>query len=169
MDYTYQFEAHLREHRPSRLGQRLWWMPAAAGLGVVVADGIYLASAPFDQLSAALAGPLLILAALLFLLAWAVLSVADWTYPTEKRYREAEHAAACEARAYILAGRLTRGEHAAEAVRASAFGELQRGGPPRPRQHPAPETASRHRAEKPGVEPNRAASGDSLIPAGLSR
>jgi hypothetical protein len=30
MDYTYQFKDHLREHRPSRLGQRLWWVPAVA-------------------------------------------------------------------------------------------------------------------------------------------
>jgi hypothetical protein len=105
MDYTYQFEAHLREHRPSRLGQRLWWIPAATAVGLVIADGIYLAATPSDRLSAALAVPVLFIAALLFLLAWAALSIADWTYPPEKHYREAQHAAACQLRAYILAGR----------------------------------------------------------------
>src|SRR5947209_20231490 len=104
MDYTYQFEAHLREHRPSRLGQRLWWMPAAAGVGVVIADGVYLAATPSVQLSAALGGALPCIAAFLFLLAWAALSIADWTYPPEKYYREAQHAAASQARASILAG-----------------------------------------------------------------
>jgi hypothetical protein len=113
MDYTYQFEEHLREHRPSRLGQRLWLMPAAAGVGVVIADGVYLAATPSDQLSAALAVPLLFIAALLFLVAWAVLSIADWTYPREKYYREAHHAAASQARAYILAGRRAGGERPA--------------------------------------------------------
>ncbi len=110
MDYTYQFEAHLREHRPSRLGQRLWWLPAVAGAGVVIADAVYLAATPSDRLSAAVAVPLLFVAAFLFLLAAAALSIADWTYPLEKRYREAQHAAACQARAYILAGRRARGE-----------------------------------------------------------
>ncbi|MBV9367748.1 MAG: hypothetical protein JOY89_26200 [Solirubrobacterales bacterium] len=110
MDYTYQFEDHLREHRPSRLGQRLWWMPAAAGVGVVIAEGIYLAATPYGQLSAALAGGLPFIAALLFLVAWAALSIADWTYPPEKHYREAQHTAACQALAYILAGRRTRGQ-----------------------------------------------------------
>ncbi len=105
MDYTYQFEAHLREHRPSRLGQRLWWIPAVAGVGVVIADGIYLAATPSDRLSGALAVPLLFIGSCLFLLAWAALSIADWTYPPEKHYREVQHAAACQARAYILAGR----------------------------------------------------------------
>ena len=38
------------------------------------------------------------------------LSIADWTYPMEKHYREAQHAAASQARAYILAGRRARGE-----------------------------------------------------------
>jgi hypothetical protein len=108
MDYTYQFEAHLREHRPSRLGQQLWWMPAAAGVGVVIADGVYLAATPSGQLSAALGGALPCIAAFLFLLAWAALSIADWTYPPEKYYREAQHAAASQARAYILAGRRSR-------------------------------------------------------------
>jgi hypothetical protein len=42
MDDTYQFEDHLREHRPSRLGQRLWWVPAVAGVGVVIEGGVYL-------------------------------------------------------------------------------------------------------------------------------
>ena len=110
MDYTYQFEDHLREHRPSRLGQRLWWMPAAAGIGVVIADGVYLAAMPSGQLSDSLAVALPFIAALLVLVAWGALSIADWTYPTEKYYREAEHAAASEALAYILAGRRTRGE-----------------------------------------------------------
>ena len=110
MDYTYQFEDHLREHRPSRLGQRLWWVPAVAGVGVVIADGVYLATTPSDRLSAALAAPLLFVAALLFLVAWAALSIADWSYPPEKYYREAHHAAASEALAYILAGRRTRGQ-----------------------------------------------------------
>ena len=108
MDYTYRFEDHLREHRPSRLGQRLWWTPAAAGVGVVIADGVYLVATPSDQLSAALAAPLLFIAALLFLVAWAALSIADWTYPLEKHYREAQHAAASQAGAYILAGRRSR-------------------------------------------------------------
>lgn len=113
MAYTYQFEDHLREHRPSRLGQRLWWMPAAAGVVVAIAEGVYLASRPSDQLSAALAVTLPFIGALLFLVAWVALSIADWTYPTEKQYREAQHAAACQARAYILAGRRTRGERPA--------------------------------------------------------
>jgi hypothetical protein len=111
MDYTYQFEDHLREHRPSRLGQRLWWMPAAVGVALVVADGVYLAATPSDQLSAALAVPLLFISAFLFLIAWAALSIADWTYPLEKHYREAQHVAASRARAYIVAGRRARGEH----------------------------------------------------------
>jgi hypothetical protein len=110
MDYTYQFDAHLREHRPSRLGQRLWWVPAAAGVAVVIADGVYLAATPSDQLSAALAVALPFVAAFLFLLAWAALSIADWTYPPEKHYREAHHAAASQARAYILAGHRAPGE-----------------------------------------------------------
>ncbi|MBV9416290.1 MAG: hypothetical protein JO363_15015 [Solirubrobacterales bacterium] len=110
MDYTYQFEDHLREHRPSRLGQRLWWVPAAAGVGVVIADGVYLAVTPSRQLSAGLAVPPLFIAALLLLVAWAALSIADWTYPLEKHYREAQHAAASQALAYILAGRRARGE-----------------------------------------------------------
>ena len=105
MDDTYQFEAHLREHRPSRLGQRLWWIPAAAGVGVVIADGVYLAATPFGRLSAALGGALPCIAAFLFLLAWAALSIAEWTYPQEKFYREAQHVAASQLRAYVLAGR----------------------------------------------------------------
>lgn len=110
MDYTYQFEDHLREHRPSRLGQRLWWMPAAAGVGVVIADGVYLATTASGRLSAALAVAPPFIAALLFLVAWAGLSIADWTYASEKQYREAQHAAASQALAYILAGRGARGE-----------------------------------------------------------
>jgi hypothetical protein len=105
MDYTYQFEAHPREHRPSRLGQRLWWMPAVGGVGVIIADAVYIAATPSGQLSAALAVALPFIGAFLFLIAWAALSIADWTYPPEKHYREAQHAAACQARAYILAGR----------------------------------------------------------------
>jgi hypothetical protein len=113
MDYTYPFEAHLREHRPSRLGQRLWWMPAAAGLGVVIAETVYLATTPSGQLSDALAVALPFIGAFLFLVACIALSIADWTYPSEKHYREAQHAAAAQARAYILAGRRARGEHTA--------------------------------------------------------
>ena len=110
MAFTYQFEDHLREHRSSRLGQRLWWMPAAAGVGVAVADGMYLVSTPRGQLSAGLAYALPLIAALLLLVAWVALSIADWSYPAEKYYREAEHAAACQLRAYILAGRRARSE-----------------------------------------------------------
>jgi hypothetical protein len=110
MDYTYQFEDHLRDHRPSRLGQRLWWMPAAAGIVIVIADGLYLAATPSGQLSDALAIAPPFIAALLVLLAWAALSIADWTYPTEKHYREAHHVAASQVLAYILAGQRTRGQ-----------------------------------------------------------
>jgi hypothetical protein len=110
MAYTYQFEDHLREHRSSRLGQRLWWVPAAAGIGVAIADAVYLATTARGQLSTTLAYALPLLAALLLLVAWAALSIADWTYPTEKHYREAEHAAACQVRAYILAGRRARSD-----------------------------------------------------------
>src|SRR5215813_2934833 len=102
MDYTYQFQDHLREHRPSRLGQRLWWIPAAVGVAMVIADAIYLRSNSSSDASAALALPLLFGAALLFVVAWATLSIADWTYPREKQYREAQHAAASQVRAYIL-------------------------------------------------------------------
>jgi hypothetical protein len=110
MDYTYQFDDHLHEHRASRLGQRVWWMPAVAGVVVVIADGVYLAATPSDQLSAGLAVPLLFIAASLFIVAWATLSIADWTYPREKHYREAQHAAASKALAYIHAGARSRGE-----------------------------------------------------------
>ena len=110
MDYIYQFEAHLREHRPSRLGQRLWWIPAAVGVGVVIVEVIYLAVTPSGQLSPALGGALPCVAAFLLLVAWAALSIAEWTYPSEKHYREAQHAAASQVRAYILAGRRSRGE-----------------------------------------------------------
>jgi membrane protein implicated in regulation of membrane protease activity len=110
MDYTYQFESHLREHRPSRSGQRVWWMPAAAGVAVVVAEAVYLAATPLGQLSYALAVALPFIGAALFLVAWVALSIADWTYPSEKHYREVQHAAASQARAYILAGRRARGE-----------------------------------------------------------
>jgi hypothetical protein len=71
MNDTYQFEAHLREHRPSRLGQRLWWMPAAAGIGVVIVDGVYLAATPSGHLSATLAVALPFVGAFLFLVDWA--------------------------------------------------------------------------------------------------
>lgn len=108
MDYTYQFADHLREHRPSRLGQRLWWMPAAVGVGVVIAEGVYLAATASGQLSPAVGGALPCVAAFLFLVAWAALSIAQWTYPSEKHYREAQHAAASQVQAYILAGRRSR-------------------------------------------------------------
>jgi hypothetical protein len=111
MDYTYTFEDHLREHRPSRLGQQLWWIPAATGVGVAIADGVYLAATPAGQLSNALAVALPFVAAVLVLVAWAALSIADWTYPTEKHYREFQHAAASQALAYILAGRIAHGQH----------------------------------------------------------
>jgi hypothetical protein len=108
MDYIYQFEDHLREHRPSRLGQRLWWVPAALGVGVVIAEAVYVAATPSGQLSAVFGGALPCVAAVLFLVAWAALSIAEWTYPSEKYYREAQHAAASKLRAYILAGRRSR-------------------------------------------------------------
>jgi hypothetical protein len=113
MDYTYQFEDHLREHQPSRLGQRLWWIPATVGIGVAIADGVYLVATPAGQLSDPLAVALPFVAALLLLVAWAALSIADWTYPTERHYREFQHAAASQALAYILAGRRARSQHAA--------------------------------------------------------
>ena len=116
MAYTYQFEDHLREHRPSRLGQRLWWMPPAAGVALVIADGVYLADTRSGHLSVPLALPPPFIAAALFLVAWAALSIADWTYKSEKYYREAQHAAASTALAYILAGRRTRGEVADHAL-----------------------------------------------------
>lgn len=111
MDYTYQFEDHLREHRPSRLGQRLWWIPAAAGIGVAIADAVYLAVTPADQLFDALAVALPFVAAVLVLVSWAALSIADWTYPTEKYYREVQHAAAAQVLAYMLAGRRAQAQH----------------------------------------------------------
>lgn len=119
MDYTYQFEDHLREHRPSRLGQQLWWVPAAFGVGVVIAEALYLATTPFAQLSAALAVALPYVAAVLFLVAWAVLSIADWTYASERYYREAHHAATSQVLAYMLAGRRARGEHAVGPITAT--------------------------------------------------
>jgi hypothetical protein len=51
-----------------------------------------------------------LIAATLFLVASAALSIADWTYRSEKYYREAQYAAASKALAYIVAGRRTRGE-----------------------------------------------------------
>lgn len=110
MAYTYQFEDHLRQHRPSRLGQRLWWVPVAAAVVAVIADGAYLAATPSGQVSDALALALPLIAAVLLLVAWAALGIADWTYPAEKQYREAQRAAADQARAYILAGRRARDE-----------------------------------------------------------
>jgi hypothetical protein len=149
MDYTYQFEAHLREHRPSRLGQRLWWVPAAAGVGAVIAEAVYLRTTPTGQLSAVLGGALPCIAAFLFLLAWAALSIADWTYPSEKYYREAHHVAAGQARAYILAGRRSRGELPPpnEDSRAddTPMGATQRPSPLTPPS--SPEIASRSRDE----------------------
>jgi hypothetical protein len=149
MAYTYQFEDHLREHRPSRLGQRVWWMPAVAGIAIAIADGIYLAETSSGKPSVALAVAPLVIAATLFLVAWATLSIADWTYRYEKYYREAEHVAASRARAYILAGRRTRGEVAddpplpsqtrhrpAEAAVSTAAGS-----PPRPATSPEPAPA----------------------------
>ena len=97
MAYTYQFQDHLREHRPSRLGQRLWRIPAAAGVALVIADGVYLADTRSGHLSFPLAVPPLLIAATLFLVASAALSIADWTYRSEKYYREAQHAAASKA------------------------------------------------------------------------
>ncbi len=85
-------------------------MPAVAGVGVAIADGMYLAGTPHGQLSAVLAYGLPLVGALLLLVAWMALGIAYWTYPAEKHYREAEHAAACRARAYILAGRRARNE-----------------------------------------------------------
>jgi hypothetical protein len=145
MDYTYKFEAHLREHRPSRLGQRLWWMPAVAGGGLVIADGVYMVATPSGQLSSALAVAPLFIAALLCLLASAALSIADWTYASEKHYREAEHAADSQLRAYILAGRRARGELPTAPAqtpepRVTRSGSATR--PARPRQPPAPDIAS---------------------------
>ena len=113
MEYTYQFEDHLRERRASRAGQRLWWIPASAGVAVVIADGVYMAATPFGHLSAPLAAAPPFIAAFLFLVAWAALSIAEWTYPPEKHYREAQHGAASQAVAYILAGRRARAQHTA--------------------------------------------------------
>jgi hypothetical protein len=113
MDYAYKFEDHLREHRPSRLGQRLWWIPVTAALAAVMADAVYLATTPVGQLSDALAIAAPFVAALLLLVAWAALSIADWTYPMERHYREARHAAVSQAIAYIRAGRETRGRQSA--------------------------------------------------------
>ncbi len=77
---------------------------------MAITDGIYLAGTPHGQLSAPLAYALPLAAALLLFVAWVALSIADWTYAAEKHYREAEHVAACRARAYILAGRRARNE-----------------------------------------------------------
>ena len=92
------------------LGQRLWWLPAAAGVALVIADGVYLADTRSGHLSFPLAVAPLLIAAALFLVASAALSIADWTYRSEKYYREAQHAAAAKALAYIVAGRQTRGD-----------------------------------------------------------
>ena len=150
MDYTYQFEAHLREHRPSRLGQQLWWIPAAAGVCTVITEAVYLVATPSGQLSAVLGGALPCIAAFLFLLAWATLSIADWTYPSEKHYREAHHAATIQARAYILAGRPSRGEppppNRDPRIDETPVSPTQRTSPLTPR--PSPQTTSRMRDEK---------------------
>ena len=104
MAFTYQFEDHLREHRSSRLGQRLWWVPAAAGVGVAIADGMHLAGTPYGQLSAVLACALPLIAALLLLVDWVALSVADWTYPAEKHSgRQSTSRTAGRARTFSLA------------------------------------------------------------------
>jgi hypothetical protein len=105
---TYQFADHLREHRPSRLGQRLWRIPLAGAVGVVIADGVYMGAKHSTHLSVAVAAGLPLIGALLLLVAWAALSIADWTYPAERRYWEALQAADQQARDYILAGRHTR-------------------------------------------------------------
>jgi hypothetical protein len=63
-----------------------------------------------------LAVPPLLIAGTLFIVASASLSIADWTYRSEKYYREAQHAAASKALAYIVAGRRTRGEIADDAL-----------------------------------------------------
>jgi hypothetical protein len=147
MDDTYQFEDHLREHRPSRLGQRLWWVPAVAGVVVVIEGGVYLAATPSGQLSAALAILPPLIAGLLFLVASAALSIADWTYPSEKHYREAQHAANSKALAYILAGRHAREQHTAAPVKPTGLVLAPSGSTARwtsaVSQHPAPQTASR--------------------------
>jgi hypothetical protein len=147
MGDTYQFEDHLREHRPSRLGQRLWWMPVVAGVGVVIEGGVYLAATPSGQLSPALAISPPLIAGLLFLVAWAALSIADWTYPSEKRYREAQRAATSQALAYILAGRRAREQHTAVPVNTAGLVLAPSGSTtrwsPAVSQHPAPQTASR--------------------------
>ena len=147
MDDTYQFEDHLREHRPSRLGQRLWWMPAVAGVGVVIAGGIYLAATPAGDLVPVFAISPPLVGGLLFLVAWAALSIADWTYPSEKHYREAQHAATTQALAYILAGRRTREQRAIPLVNTPGLVFAASGSTTRRTsavlQHAAPETASR--------------------------
>jgi hypothetical protein len=148
MAYTYQFEDHLREHRPSRLGQRLWWMPAAAGVALVIADGVYLADSRSGHPSIPLAVPPPFIAAALFLVAWAALSIADWTYRSEKYYREAHHAAASKALAYIVAGRRTRGEVADHALvldqtsQRPATGDISTATTARPRPATSPQPAA---------------------------
>lgn len=148
MAYTYQFQDHLREHRPSRLGQRLWWMPVAAGVALVIADGVYLANTRSGHLSFLLAVPPLLIAAALFFVASAALGIADWTYRSEKHYREAQHAAASAALAYIVAGRRTRGEVADDSLlldqtshRPAAI-DVSAGTAARPRPAPSPQPGS---------------------------
>jgi hypothetical protein len=147
MDDTYQFHDHLREHRPSRLGQRLWWVPAVAGVVVIIEGAVYLTATPSGQLSAVLAISPPLVAGLLFLVAWAALSIADWTYPSEKVYREAQRAATSQALAYIHAGRRAREQCAAAPVNTTELvlapsGPITRWTAAVP-QHPAPQTASR--------------------------
>jgi hypothetical protein len=126
-----------------------------AGVAVVIADGIYFVETRSGQPSVALAVAPLFIGATLFLVAWAALSIADWTYRSEKYYREAEHVAASRARAYILAGRRTRGEIADDTPLANDTPLLERtshrlteadistasASPPRPGTPPEPASA----------------------------
>jgi hypothetical protein len=122
-------------------------MPAVAGVGVVIEGGVYLAATPSGQLSAPLAILPPLIAGLLFLVAWAALSIADWTYPSEKYYREAHHAANSQALAYILAGRRAREQCTAAPVNNTGLVFAPSGSTTRwtsvASQHPAPQTASR--------------------------
>lgn len=147
MDDTYQFEDHLREHRLSRLGQRMWWVLAVVGVVVAVEGAVYLAVTRSGQPSAVLAISPLAIAGLLFLVAWAALSIADWTYPSEKRYQEAHRAANAQAQAYILAGRRAREPRVTAPEITTGLVFAASGSPKRPTaavsHHPAPQTASR--------------------------
>jgi hypothetical protein len=122
-------------------------VPAVAGVGVVIEGAAYLAATPSGQWSPPLAISPLLIAGLLFLVASVALSIADWTYPSEKHYREAQHAANSQALAYILAGRRARGEHAAAPVNTTGLVLAPSGSntrwTPTVSKHPAPQTASR--------------------------